>query len=77
MKITSLRKKDFSIVRRIVQLFDRTANKFKYNIDIWKEYLKFCIKVNSKKHFHKAAQKAISFHHHDLELWLLVVYFEL
>jgi len=33
--------------------------------------------VNSKKNFHKAAQRAISFHSFDLELWLLIIFFEL
>jgi len=36
-------------------------HKFKYNVDLWKQYLQFCITICSKKHFFKALAHATRF----------------
>jgi len=36
-------------------------HKFKYNADLWKQYLNFCIKANSKNQFYKALSNGLRF----------------
>ena len=35
------------VVKRIIKLWDRTMHKFKHNVDLWKQYLQFCIVIKS------------------------------
>ena len=44
-------------------------HKFKYKSELWKQYLNFCIVIESKKHFFKALAHAIRFLPFELELW--------
>lgn len=68
--------KDFSVVKRIIRLWDRTMHRYRYRIDLWKEYLAFCYVVKSRKTFYKALSTAVKFNPFDLELWLAGVYYE-
>jgi U3 small nucleolar RNA-associated protein 6 len=38
-------KTDFVIIKRIINLWNRTMHKFKFDIELWKQYLDFCIKI--------------------------------
>lgn len=52
------------------------TQKYRYNLKMIKEYLTFCYKIHSKKHFFKALSQSLSSNPNSLELWLLGVYFE-
>ena len=52
---------DFSIVKRIIRLWDRTMHKYKFQLGLWKEYLSFCICIKSKKHFYKTLTDGLRF----------------
>ena len=30
------------VIKRILQLWDRTMNKYRYDLEMWKQYLCFC-----------------------------------
>ena len=49
------------VIKRIIKLWDRTMHKFRYRTYLWKQYLQFCIQINSKKHFYKALTNALRF----------------
>lgn len=68
--------KDFTIVKRIIQLWDRTMHRYRYRIDLWKQYLSFCFVIKSRKVFYKALSHAVKFNPFDLDLWLAGVYYE-
>ncbi len=70
-------KTDFTIVKRIIRLWDRTLHKFKYRVDLWKQYLHFCITIESKKHFQKALSSALSFNPLSVDLWKVGAQFEI
>eukprot|EP01017_Pseudomicrothorax_dubius_P027793 TRINITY_DN3245_c0_g2_i2.p1 TRINITY_DN3245_c0_g2~~TRINITY_DN3245_c0_g2_i2.p1 ORF type:complete len:616 (-),score=136.02 TRINITY_DN3245_c0_g2_i2:26-1873(-) len=76
LKGKKINKRDYSIIKRIIFLFDRATHKFRYNNDIWKEYLTFCLKIRSKKLYFKTISRALAFHKRSLDLWLSAVYFE-
>lgn len=59
------------VVRRIIKLWERTMFKFKYNVDLWKQFLDFCIKNQSKKQFYRALSSAIRFVPFSEDLWLI------
>lgn len=65
------------VVRRIIQLYDRLIHKYRFNIPLLKQYLTFCYKIHSKKHFFKAISTSLASNPSNLELWLLAVYYEL
>lgn len=52
-------------------------HKFKYNVDLWKQYLDFCIKTKSKNQFYKALSNALRFLPFCEDLWLIGVYYEI
>lgn len=68
--------KDFSVVKRIIRLWDRTMYRYRYRIDLWKEYLAFCYVVKSRRTFYKALSNAVKFNPFELDLWLSGVYYE-
>ena len=47
------------VIRRIIYIFDRLTNKYRYDIDILKEYLYFCYKIKSSKNYFKAITRAL------------------
>ena len=49
------------VVKRIIKVWDRIMHKFKYKCELWKQYLNFCIVIESKKHFFKALAHAVRF----------------
>lgn len=51
-------------------------HRYRYRIDLWKEYLAFCYVVKSRKTFYKALSNAVKFNPFNLELWLAGVYYE-
>ncbi len=51
----------YLVIKRILKLWDRTMHKFKYRTYLWKQYLSFCIAINSKKHFYKALTNSFRF----------------
>jgi U3 small nucleolar RNA-associated protein 6 len=52
-------------------------HKFKFNINLWKQYLDFCIKIQSKKQFYKTLSKSLRFLPFSEELWLIGVRYEI
>ena len=60
---------DFAIVKRIIRLWDRTMHKYKFQLKLWKQYLGFCIAINSKKHFYKTLTNALKFLPYEVDLW--------
>lgn len=77
LKIRRKSRKDFAIVKRIIQLWDKITYKFKYDIQLWKQYLCLCYYLRSKKQFFKAATNAVRFNPYSLDLWLAAVYYEM
>ena len=51
----------FLVVRRIIKLWERTMFKFKYNVELWKQFLQFCVVNHSKKQFYRALSNGIRF----------------
>lgn len=49
------------VVKRVLKLWDRTMHKYRFRTHLWKQYLAFCIAINSKKHFYKALTNALRF----------------
>ncbi|KAL4453212.1 hypothetical protein ABPG74_015443 [Tetrahymena malaccensis] len=76
LKIKKENQKDFAIIRRILQLWDKITYKFRYRVDIWKQYLSFCYFIDSKKSFFKAITAALRFNPYNLDLWLSAAYYE-
>lgn len=52
-------------------------NKYRYSIDLWKQYLGFCYIIGSKKHFFKVITKALSFNPYNIDLWMSAALYEL
>lgn len=52
-------------------------HKFKYDIELWKQYLDFCIKSSSKKQFYKALSFALRFVPFSEDLWMIGVHYEI
>jgi len=52
---------DFSIVKRVIRIWDKTMHKYKFQLKLWKQYLSFCISIKSKKHFYKALTNGLKF----------------
>lgn len=76
MEIKRIKDSDYHITRRILFLFDRVCHKFKYNEDLWKQYLRFCVQIKSKKNFWRALSKCLKFNSGKLELWQIGAYYE-
>jgi Tfp pilus assembly protein PilF len=51
-------------------------HKYRFRIDLWKQYLAFCHAIKSKKAFYKALTNAVRFNPFSLELWLAGAYYE-
>jgi U3 small nucleolar RNA-associated protein 6 len=77
LHIKKVTTRDYAIVKRIIYIWDRIMNRFRYNIELWKQYLSFCYIINSKKHFFKVVTKALSFNPFNIELWLAAALYEL
>ncbi|CAD8135269.1 unnamed protein product [Paramecium pentaurelia] len=76
-QIKKVTTRDYAIVKRIIYIWDRIMNKYRYNIDLWKQYLSFCYIIESKKHFFKVITKALNFNPFNTDLWLAGALFEL
>lgn len=77
LQILWVRHFDNTVVKRILKLWDRTMHKFKYRVHLWKQYMAFCIQINSKKHFYKALTSALRFLPFELDLWKIGAYYEI
>lgn len=58
-------------------MFDRLCVRFKYRPEFWKEYLKFCLQIGSRKNFYRAFSNSIRFNSSSLVIWLIAIYYEL
>jgi hypothetical protein len=56
---------DFSVMRRIIQLYDRMCVKFKGKVNLWKEYLAFLIKNNCIQKIGKVIGTLLQIHSHN------------
>jgi hypothetical protein len=70
-------KTDFVLINRIIRLWDRTTHKFKYDVNLWKQFLDFCITIESKKQFYKALSASLRFLPFAEDLWLIGVHYEI
>lgn len=62
---------DKSITRRILSLFRRFSKLHKSDVLVWKEYINFCIRSNSKRELSQVLAKCLQFHSRSVELWLI------
>lgn len=62
---------NFSIVRRIHRLFRSATLKFKGDLKLWMEYIKFCQRFDSVKKVHQVLQDALKYHSYCDGLWVL------
>ena len=67
---------DFGIVQRIHRLFRSATQKFKGDLNLWLEYIKFCQKGKSPKKLQQAVQDALKYHSYCDGLWVLAAKFE-
>lgn len=51
-------------------------NRFRYNVDLWKQYLCFCYKIESKKQFFKVVTNALRFNPYNEDLWIIGATYE-
>lgn len=51
-------------------------HKYKFKLHLWKQYLKLCITIGSKKHFYKTLTKALRFLPFETDLWKIGVEYE-
>ena len=52
---------DYQIIKRIIRLYDRMCGRFKYQVDLWMDYLRFAYSIKSKKYFQKAVETCLRF----------------
>ena len=67
---------DYQFIKRIILLFDRLMKRYKNDFILIKQYMKFCIQINSSKQLYKVFLKNLKYFAHNLEYWLIVIYFE-
>lgn len=67
---------DFQIIKRIISLFNRMIKKFRKDFDLIKEYLKFCIMINSYKSLYKVFLKNLKYFTQNLNYWLILISYE-
>ena len=67
---------DYQYIKRIILLFDRLMKRYKNDYKLIKEYMKFCIQINSSKQLYKVFLKNLKYFAHNIEYWLIVIYFE-
>ena len=66
LEITKEQPRDFLILKRIIQLYDKLTTKYKNDMTLWKQYLAFCFSIRSKKNFFKAVSEALRFNDKQL-----------
>ncbi|KRX10234.1 hypothetical protein PPERSA_07319 [Pseudocohnilembus persalinus] len=76
LKIKKENERDYQIIKRIIQLWDKATTKYKYDINLWKQYLSFCYYLKSKRLFFKAVTNALSFNSNNEELWQIAANYE-
>ena len=76
LQMKRIKESDYHIIKRIIMLFDRTTNKFRYYKDAWKQYLRFCVQIKSKKNFWKVLSRCLKFNSEHLDFWLIGIYYE-
>ena len=52
-------------------------HKYKFQEDLWKQYLNFCITIKSKKHFYKVLTNSLKFLSHSVDLWKIGAAYEM
>lgn len=67
---------DRSVIRRILSLFKRFATTFKHDVEVWKEYINFCIRSKSLRELSQAMAQALQFHCSKEDLWIIARYVE-
>mmetsp|Transcript_22822 Transcript_22822/g.58091 ORF Transcript_22822/g.58091 Transcript_22822/m.58091 type:complete len:681 (-) Transcript_22822:163-2205(-) len=61
---------EVGIIRRIHFIFDRATRKFKADLSLWVDWLKYCKQSKSSKQFSKVVTKALHRHSHVAALWI-------
>ncbi|XP_065184262.1 U3 small nucleolar RNA-associated protein 6 homolog [Sycon ciliatum] len=61
----------FAIVQRIHRLFRSALQKFKGDLCLWLQYIKFCKVRHAPKKLQQAVQDALKFHSYSEGLWVL------
>ena len=67
---------DFQIVKRIIFLFDRVLKRHRYDYELIREYLKFCLQIKSTKILYNAFLKNLKYYSHSLEYWMILILYE-
>jgi len=75
LKLKKQTRRDYSIIRRIIFIFDRLTDKYKSDVGLWKEYCLFCYKIKANKMFFKAVSNALTINWESLDIWLLAIYY--
>ncbi|KAI8073248.1 U3 small nucleolar RNA-associated protein 6-domain-containing protein [Gongronella butleri] len=67
---------EYSIHRRILQLFKRALVRFKGDVAIWMQYIDFAKKSNANKMLSGIFVQALQFHPHHTPLWIMAASWE-
>lgn len=67
---------DRSIVRRILSLFKRFAQAYKHDVDVWKEYINFCIRSKAQRDLSQVLARALQLHAGNEDMWIIGRYVE-
>lgn len=65
-----------SVLRRVVNLFNRFTAIYPNDVSIWKEYINFCIRCKNFRALSRATGRALQLHPRQQELWLIAAYIE-
>jgi U3 small nucleolar RNA-associated protein 6 len=69
-------KSDYSIIKRIVRLFDRAVSVFRDDLGLWKDYIDFCLRSKRYASLGKVIARAIQMHPRARDLWLIAFHAE-
>eukprot|EP01138_Halocafeteria_seosinensis_P009590 gb/GECG01009800.1/.p1 GENE.gb/GECG01009800.1/~~gb/GECG01009800.1/.p1 ORF type:complete len:783 (+),score=104.37 gb/GECG01009800.1/:1-2349(+) len=61
---------DYVYLRRVHFIFDRALRRFRYDLDLWKQWIEFSLRTNSSKALQKIFPRALRLLPHCEKLWL-------
>jgi U3 small nucleolar RNA-associated protein 6 len=67
---------DRSIIRRIISLFKRFSRVFKHDVEVWKEFINFCIRSKSLRDLSQVMAQALQLHSTNQNLWIIARHVE-
>ena len=67
---------DFSIKRRIIGLYERMTRRFRNDISLIKEYVKYLLSTRSLNKFNSVISRILHIYPNILDFWLIAVYCE-